>query len=335
MLAPAMAARGLRVAMIVLGERSELPERFEGVRILAQAPRAGVGTMKARAALGHGAARALAATRTRVLVHMNAGPTTGVAAAIARLRGSRFVYSSSSDMDFEFDRWEPRALNVRLYEWGIRRAADIVVQNETQARLCQERFGRTPFVINSVAERAEPRTRAPEAFLWVGRVQEVKNPLAYVELARALPEARFWMVAVPQVAEPPGLFDALRQAERELPQLELLEPRSRQGIGELIERAVAVVNTSDREGLPNVFLEGWARGVPALALSVDPDGLVSRHGLGAFAGGDAARLAEQARELWQGRADQAALAQRCVDYVRAEHDAGAVVDRWIDALGLA
>src|SRR5439155_3601001 len=157
----------------------------------------------------------------------------------------------------------------------------------------------------------------------------------YLRLARALPEARFWIVAVPQESDPPQLVVAVRDAVRELPNLELLEPRSRAGIGELLERSVAVVNTSEREGLPNVFLEGWARGVPALACSFDPDGLIARHGLGSFADGDQAAFEEQARRLWLQRDDQGDLAARCIEFVRAEHDHATVVDQWIAAAGLS
>ena len=38
--------------------------------------------------------------------------------------------------------------------------------------------------------------------------------------------------------------------------------------------------------MPNTWLEGWARGVPALTLSFDPDGRIAAHGLGVEAGGD-------------------------------------------------
>jgi glycosyltransferase involved in cell wall biosynthesis len=335
MLATGMARRGLKVAMIVVGARSELPGTFDGVRIVGQGRRPGSATATARARLAAGAFRALAGVRAQVLVQMNAGPTTGVAATAARLRSARFVYSSASDGDFEFERWDPRGLNVRMYEWGVRHAWRIVVQNEGQARLCRARFGREPIVIKSVAEQAEPRTSDPQAFLWVGRLQAIKRPLDFLELVRAMPEAKFWMVVVPQDRNPPELLDAVHAAARELPQLELLGPRSRAGIAALIDRAVAVVNTSEREGLPNVFLEAWARGVPALALSFDPDGLVAGRGLGAFAGGDHARFTDQARGLWRDRFDQRALAERCIAYVRDEHDPDRVVDRWIDAIGLS
>jgi len=335
MLARGMAERGLRTGLVVVGTRHELPAQTGGARILVQAPRRRVGGPIGRGALATGALRSMARVRTRVLVQRSAGPTTAIAALAARLRGARFVYSSANDVDFEFERVDPRRLNVALFSWGVRRATRVIVQTHHQADLCRTRFGIDPAVINSIAARAEPRTAEPEAFLWVGRLQDWKRPLAYLELARAVPEARFWMIEVPQPNEPPELRAAVSAATRELPNLELLEPRPREALGELFDRAVAVVNTSSYEGMPNVFLEGWARGVPALALSVDPGGLVAGRGLGSFAEGDSARFAADARRMWRERRDQVAVAERCIAYVRTEHDRDAVIERWVAELGLS
>jgi glycosyltransferase involved in cell wall biosynthesis len=328
LLAKALAARNLRVGLIVVGTAEELPASWNGVRLLPQPPRRRSGGLAARAALALAAARALIGVSTDVLLQMNAGPTTGIAACVARIRGARFIYVSMNVVDFDYAAFEPSALNVRLYEWGVRHASEVVVQDAHQAQLCRERFGRDPVVIYSIATRAERRTRQPEAFLWVGRLQHWKNPDAYVELARAVPEAQFWMIAVPQENEPPESRRRVEDGVRELPNLHLLDSRPRDELGELMARAVAIVSTSESEGMPNVFLEGWARGVPALTLSFDPDGMIARHELGHSAGGDSGRLAELARDLWTRRDDQDELADRCIAYVRAEHDEDAIADRW-------
>jgi glycosyltransferase involved in cell wall biosynthesis len=332
LLATGLAGRGLSVAMVVIGDPARMPSSVGGVSIVAQPPRRSRRGPAARASLALGALRSMLGARSEVVIQRNAGSTTAVAALAARLGGARFVYSSASVVDFEFAAFERSALNVRLYEWGLRRAAQIVVQTEEQASLCRDRFGRDPVVIGSIAGPTRPRSGSPEAFLWVGKLQPVKRPEPYLELAAAVPEAQFWMIAVPDASESPELRGRVERGARELPNLTLLEPRSRDGVGELLDRTVAVVNTSEREGLPNVFLEGWARGVPALAFSFDPGGLIARHGLGSFAAGDPHSFAELGRRLWAGRGDQAAVAARCIEYVRAEHDEHAVVDRWLAAL---
>jgi glycosyltransferase involved in cell wall biosynthesis len=266
------------------------------------------------------------------LIQMNAGPTTGLAALAARVRRSRFIYMSMHVVDFSYDTHDPSAVNARLFEWGVRQAAQIVVQDAHQAQLCNRRFARKPVVIHSVATPAERQQGAGEAFLWVGRLQSWKRPEAYLDLARALPEAEFWMIAVPQENESDEGRRRIEAAARALPNLRMLEPRARDELGELMRRAVAIVSTSEGEGMPNVFLEAWARGVPALTLSFDPDGMIARNGLGAVAGGDPDAFAEQARALWRGRSDRVELAERCIAYVRAQHAEGVITDQWVETI---
>jgi glycosyltransferase involved in cell wall biosynthesis len=223
-----------------------------------------------------------------------------------------------------------------LYYLGLRLADVIVVQTEEQVRLCQATFGKRPELIHSLAPVIGQQQEEPEAFLWVGRLVSYKEPLAYVELARACPEARFWMVGVPSPNPREEAFaTVVADAAKSVPNLELLEPRPHAEIGRLMDRAVASVNTATFEGMPNVLLEAWARGVPALVLHHDPGEVVSTYGLGGFANGSPAKLAELARALWNERYDRDELAQRCLSYIERQHSPEAAASRWAEALGLS
>jgi glycosyltransferase involved in cell wall biosynthesis len=103
----------------------------------------------------------------------------------------------------------------------------------------------------------------------------------------------------------------------------------------LVDQAVAVVSTSDFEGMPNVFLEAWTRGVPVLALSHDPDNVIERHGLGEFARGSRESLVAGAKRLWDGRHDQRELAGRCLRYIAEEHSEDVVTRQWEQVLGIS
>jgi glycosyltransferase involved in cell wall biosynthesis len=157
-----------------------------------------------------------------------------------------------------------------------------------------------------------------------------------VELAKGVPDARFWMVATPSpfAGDTAPLWESLEDAAKTLPNFHLLPPRPRPELLDLIARSVAVVNTSEYEGMPNIFLEAWSRGVPALTLNHDPDSIVARHHLGGFADGDIKRLIELAARLWEDRADRAAYASRCRAYVREQHSAQTVSGDWAKALAL-
>lgn len=333
LLARALARRGRRVAIIVFDIGDAFGGEVDGVRMIRRPSWRGSRGLLGKAAELVIIPSVMARTGAGAFVQRSAGVATGLVAVGAKLRGRHFIYSSANVIDFDLRRLEGRA-NVALYHVGIRLANTIVVQTEEQRDLCRKRFNREPVLIRSLCEPAELRTAGPDHFLWIGRVRDYKDPLAFVRLARSVPQARFSMVAVDERAGPSALMRAVRHEAEDVENLELLEPRPRRELMSLISTAVAIVNTAEYEGMPNIFLEGWARGVPALALRHDPDGVIARERLGAYAAGSADGLAALAAEMWRDRDSQAEVAQRCRDYVEREHGIDAVAGRWETALGL-
>ncbi len=332
LLATALARRGWRVA--IASHPLGTPAQVSGVDLVASGP-----SLQRKGPLGR-AARAIALARTLtaldapVLVQRSAGAATALAGVTATVSRRRFIYSSSSVLEFEFAKVDRRRLHVQAFRLGVLLAEEIVVQTAEQVELSRRRLGREPVVIKSLAEAQSQRQGLPEAFLWIGRLAAYKRPEAVVKLARAVPEAKFWIVPVATGAGEQDRLKNLRLAADELPNLQLHAPRPRQELGELIARSVAVLSTTESEGMPNVFLEGWARGVPALALSHDPDGVIEREGVGAFAGDSDDRFEELARSMWSKRGDQGQMAVACRGYIDREHSIEAVVDAWEKVLRL-
>jgi glycosyltransferase involved in cell wall biosynthesis len=330
MLARRLADAGYRVCVVALDLPGGLPPVVDGVAIRAirrpaRAPRPWVGAR---------VAWTLARARAPVLVQRAAGPETGLASLVARATRRRFVYSSANVSDFDYGALEQGRTRVRLFELGVRLASEVVVQTDEQVALCRQRFDRTPVVIRSIAS-VEPPGDAPRvAFLWIGRREVYKRPEDFLRLAEAMPEAHFRMVLAGAEREPGERITELRDRAAALANVEWLAPRPREELLKLYDSAVAVVSTGEYEGMANVFLEGWARGVPALSLHHDPDGVIERERLGAFAHGDFNRLVDAARGLWEARDDTEAIAQRCRAYVAGRHDPDVAVRQWIDVLRL-
>lgn len=331
--ARALARNGVRVCVIANANGPLPTTACEGVDVVSlDLPRNGPSLLrKPRAVCA--LLRCVRDVDTRVLVTRAAGPHIGVLAAAARVSRTRFVYASASVVDFDFRQLSTR-LHAALFRLGIRLANRLVVQTTEQACLCRERFGRDAIVIPSIAEAPPTASRRPDTFLWAGSLAWYKRPLVVLELARAVPEATFRMVCVP-VAGQEQLAGQVYAEARSVPNVEMLPPLPRRRLLELNEQAVAIVNTSDFEGMPNTFLEGWARGVPALALRHDPDSVIQTHGLGVFAGGSFEAFVTAAQELWAYRDRQSEVARRCRSYVAAHHRAEVVVSKWEEALGLA
>lgn len=332
LLARGLARRGYAPCVITADTPRGLPERMDDVDVVVRPDWEGGRGLRGQIDQLWTLWCTLSPLRA-ITVQRAAGFSTGLVGAITRARGRTFVYSSANIIDFEYERLASSRRHLWLFHLGVRLANLIVVQTNEQAQRCRVRFGRDAVMIRSIAEPAAKAAGSPDVFLWVGRLVRYKQPQEFLSLARALPEARFQMVGLGS-GDDAQMEQMVKSEARGLPNLELLTTRPRAELFPLYERAVAVVNTGAWEGMPNTFLEGWARGVPALAFAHDPDGVITSDRLGGFAAGSPERLVSLAQEMWASRNDRSDLEQRCRDYVQREHDGERVIDRWIEALDL-
>jgi glycosyltransferase involved in cell wall biosynthesis len=332
MLAHALEAKGLRTAHIVypveeprrveadspaLVERSE----WQGDRRLGELAETG--------AIWRACRRADA----KAYIVRGSGGHVVAAASFCRARGRRFVFSSSSELDFDFARPDRNRRMLQVYRASLRLADRLAVQTERQRELALEALPDSdPVVIPSFAEPAPSANGSGEYFLWADRLVEYKLPDRYVELAEALPDARFRMVGSVMTETPPGMAERIEAAAERLPNLELLPPRPRSELLEEMRHAVAVVKTSRVEGMPNAFLEAWARGVPVLSLNVDPDAKIANNDIGVAAEGSMERLIEAADALWRDPQLRGAIGDRARRFIQDVHSPAAVADRWVALL---
>jgi glycosyltransferase involved in cell wall biosynthesis len=334
LLARELAQRGLRVAHI-LHPIKRLASPAPPVEIVERKPdvprRDAIGKLVEVLRMWRG----LAAADARLYLFRGGGGQLMIGACFCLLRRRQFVLSASNDLDF-VRRTDRGRLGQAVYRMALRRARCVVVQTSQQLDLARRELGNGARVelIPSFAEPADgsPPSAEPEAFLWVGRLVDYKLPLRYVELARALPEARFRMITPTTLETPEALSRQLAEASDELPNLELLPRQWRQRVLELVSRSTAVVVTSRYEGMPNVFLEAWARGAPVISLHFDPDGKIAEQGLGLFAAGSWGRFVDGARSLWHDPGLRREMGARARDYVAREHSPATVGKRWAEVL---
>lgn len=340
LLAAGLVREGLRVAHIVLPVADPAPMPGGGPTLV---ERPLVTARRGPAARISQFGRIWSALReadARVYVFRHGLPALGIAALYCRTHGRDLVFSSSNDLDFTFDFLAGRRPDLDMYKFGVRGSSAVVVQTSKQSELARRAFPRLPRVVEipSFAQPAALSRAKPEAFLWVGRLDEYKQPLRFVALAEAVPEARFWLIArrldpergggAPGGGDERGLEREVHERASRLANLEILEQRPHEEAMALVARSVAVVNTGAAEGMPNLFLEAWARGVPVLSYEFDPDGRIARQGLGVSAAGRADAFAEGARDLWRERESRSELSDRVRSYVESTHGVEAVSRRW-------
>lgn len=308
LLAAALARRGLRVAHIVFPVADPVIDPSAPVTLVQRPLPAASGTARQLAAESAQVWKALNRADARLCVFRGATAAVGVGGMWSRARRRRMVFAGANEADFTLVNFHgPRDPRTLLFRSGMHAVNAVVAQSDVQVELARRAFPKLGDVqrLPSFVEARPPAEGPGEAFLWVSRLTEYKRPLLYADLAAAVPEAKFWMIATrSDAAEHAAIQAELERRAAELPNLELLPQRTHAELQDLVGRAVGMVNTSSFEGVPNTWLEGWARGVPALTLSFDPDGRVAENGLGVAAGGDVAAFAEAARSLWARRADR-------------------------------
>ena len=329
LLARTLAARGMRIAHIVWPIDDPLPPQPGLPTVVQRAPFRG-----SRRAVG-GATEALSIWRSLRVADASSylfrtGRSRLIAGALfCQVHRRKLIYAGAHDLDFTFD--GAPGTHSPPFRAALRRTDAIVTQTQEQLALAQAALGKDHLVttIPSFVEPVPPTEQKPEAFIWIGRLAPYKQPLEYVRLAEALPDRQFRMVFTEAQDPAPSVVAELRAAAQRLPNLELLGRVARSRVLELIERSFAVVSTSTHEGMPNVFLEAWARGVPVLSLQCDPGGQIERQNAGLVAGGSRAELVRIAGSLSHDPALRDQLGANGRSYVNAAHDPALVADRWM------
>ena len=319
-LARLFAANGYRVSMICLDFGQPHAVEIDGVRVLRLfRMQQGIPVLRFVHPRLTTMWRRLREADADIYYLRSASMWVGAVAAFCKRHGRRLVYAGASDRDFvpdiggqiyyARDRW--------LYRRGLAAAHAIVAQNEVQRADCEQHYGREAVVIPSCYQL--PAQRSPGArdrVLWVGTMHRGKRPELLLELARRLPGRRFVMIGGPSEASP-GFFEQIRAQAATLPNVEFKGFLPLAQAESWFDRARVLVNTSVYEGMPNVFLQAWARGVPTVA-TVDVGADVHRVAL------DPERLAREVEAVF----DDELHAEACRRYFERTHGAVEVLERY-------
>lgn len=320
-LARLFAASGYRVSMICLDHGQPDPSVVDGVTVhRAFRPDAGLPVVRFAHPRLTSMWRALRVADADIYYYRSASMWIGVIADFCARHGRHAVYAGASDRDFvpgqggqiryARDRW--------LFRRGIERADAIVAQNEVQRAQVREHFGREALVIPScyvLPEDAFPE-RGDEV-LWVGTMHDNKRPQMLLDLAARLPHRRFVMIGGPS----PGgrtWYEAAKVRAAGLANVEFTGFLPLAEVERRFDRARVLVSTSIYEGMPNVFLQAWARGVPTVAtVDVGPNRHVK----------DLEEMEAGVERLFDGSAWRAA-SRTVKDYFAKNHSPAGVLERY-------
>ena len=196
------------------------------------------------------------------------------------LKKKNVIYSGASDVDFNPERIPvPTYRDKIMFLWGLRRVNAVVVQSGQQRRLLSDHFGKNGYQIpNGLNKKDKQPILTRKTILWVGMIRPVKRPEIFLWLAGQHPQWQFIMIGGP-VDGCEDYYQRLRTMSKQLPNLLFKGFVDYDETERFFSSAKVFINTSEREGFPNTFLQAWACGLPVISFC-DPDNAIASKNLG-------------------------------------------------------
>ncbi|HTM62004.1 MAG TPA: glycosyltransferase family 4 protein [Burkholderiales bacterium] len=272
-LARLLADNGYRVSMISFDYGQPSPALVDGVTVYKSfSENAGIPVLRFLHPRLTTMWKVLREVNADVYYQRSSAMWTGVIAEFCRRNGKRSIYAGASDRDFEIgqeqiilgrDKW--------LYRRGVAQVDRVIAQNPFQLESCRRNHKRNAVVIPSCyvpPAHAERATLGNDRVLWVGTIHGYKRPEILLEIAERLPHRKFVMIGGPSIGGErlkAGYFEEIRDRASRLPNVEFTGFLPLAAVEPWFDRARLLVLTSVYEGMPNVFLQGWSRGVPSVS----------------------------------------------------------------------
>ncbi|MFV2057709.1 MAG: glycosyltransferase family 4 protein [Thiohalomonadales bacterium] len=219
---------------------------------------------------------------------------TGFAAWYARHYGSKFVWHVAHDDDVTplSSHGVTKAtgggfVERKLIEYGIHNAHDIIAQTTEQAQCLERYYHRKPSAVLGnfhpiPTEHIEKSN--PVNVVWVANIKPMKQPEIFLRLAEDIGVSRdvkFIMVgALSSSRWARGLKKEIDNAAH----VSYLGRLTQDEVNQLLARSHILVNTSEREGFSNTFIQAWMRKMPVVSLTVNPNNLFEDQKIGLCSG---------------------------------------------------
>jgi glycosyltransferase involved in cell wall biosynthesis len=245
----------------------------------------------------------------------------------------RLVFICGLDTEADGSFAAANGVRGQIFDFAMKRCDVVFAMSDKQVELYSRRGITCELYRNLVLPRSAPRTVDKEIdLLWIARCREIKRPLAFLDLARAIPDARCVMACPP---EDRALFERVKSEAAQIANVELHEFIPYHEVQNYYDRAKILVNTSIAEGFANSFIQAGQGDAAILSLSVDCDGVLERFDAGECAGDNPERLVEIAKRWLEPQSVDLARHQAGArKFVEQNHGTTENVNAFLDGLGM-
>ncbi len=191
-----------------------------------------------------------------IYVERTVNPKVRLVGWWCRLFKKKFVYMIAHN-------WDTRYSGLKL--------ADLIIAQHSQQNLALKKNLNLNSLIMLPMVNLETNNKSAKRkfILWVGRADNWKKPLDFIDLARRFQKEKFVMIC--RSGKNKILFNRVKTEASFLTNLKFLPAVAPEKIVGFFNQAKVLINTSIAEGFPNTFLQAGATKTPVLSYWVNPD----------------------------------------------------------------
>lgn len=223
---------------------------------------------------------------------------------------------------FRLKKWIPfEYYNKRMARRHMCKVDVIIGQANYQDELLQQNYNRSCDAIIPnfhVFPKQLPEKPGQVEVMWVANFKEWKHPEVFINLAKQFEaNSKVCFTMIGRKANGPWQ-QKLEKQIRQIKNLEYLGEQHFEAVEERMLQAHIFVNTSDAEGMPNTYIQAWMRGMPVVALNVDPDDVLKTEKIG-FHSRSVAQLVTDVKQLIENHSLRQEMGCRARSFAEKKH----------------
>ncbi len=181
--------------------------------------------------------------------------------------------------------------NDWVFDYLLKKADYVIVQHEDQKSCVKNTKGSIAVFRNIFDSSNLPSkcSKSGDYYIHAGTLTVLKGSLNLYRLVKSMDKS----IRIVVIGD---YYDRRSKTiYKKLQEFENVEVKGRLGHKDTIQcmaQAKALINTSNYEGFPNIFLEAWATGIPVISLNVNPGNVFGKFQLGVCCNGDLDQMKE-------------------------------------------
>jgi len=229
--------------------------------------------------------RAIRADKNSFYIYSTGSP--GIMFLSRLLFRKKYVYLVSTDNILNYsDNNKMNKIKKILIFLDVNFSSIIVAQNVKQYQFFKDKKKNILLIKNPIIQLKNCNIsiinkKKNRRIVWVGSIRKVKQPHLIGDIAKKLEKYEFIIIGG-KVDNELDYYQKFIRSIEGVKNIRYIGIKNNNEVIQYIQNSTFLLNTSEKEGFPNTFLEAWYNYTPIISLFVNPDNLLTDNEIGFY-----------------------------------------------------